>query len=240
MKKLATLISAMILVFSVSAGVGEPKFDHSAWDNLLQKNVSVNGNVNYEGLKANRAVLNKYLMALSKNVPDASWDRNNAMAYWINAYNAFTVDLILKNYPLKSIMNLHGGKAWDVKFIELGGKKYSLNQIEHDILRGKYKDERIHFAVNCASFSCPKLLNGAFFANDLDKQLEKATIAFINNPAKNSVNGKRVQISELFNWYKGDFMEYGSVLAYINHYSKVKADEKARITYKPYNWNLNK
>ncbi len=230
----------MLLVALVSfAGVGEPKFDHSSWDRLLQKHVSTKGNVNYEGFKKDQMALDAYLTSLSKTKPEVSWSRNEEMAYWINAYNAFTVKLMLNHYPLESILSVNGGKAWDLKFIEIKGEKYSLNNIEHDILRKNYADPRIHFAVNCASISCPKLFNTAFFAEGLEEKLEKAAKEFINNSSKNSVTANQAQVSKLFEWYKDDFTKSGSVADYLNKYSTTKLTTD-KISFKEYNWNINK
>lgn len=231
------LISAVFLLSF--AGVSDNSFDHSNWDELLQKNVSATGKVNYEGFKASQKELDSYLAQLKSKTPTSSWTKNQTMAYWINAYNAFTVKLILNNYPLKSIMDINNGKAWDLSFIEMNGKSYSLNNIEHDILRAKYGDARIHFAVNCASISCPRLNNKAFTADKLEEQLEKMSRAFINNTSKNSLSADFVKISSLFNWYKGDFTKNGSVIDFINKYSTTKISSSASIQYMEYNWNLN-
>lgn len=240
MKKLVFLLFLSITLVSLKAGVVEPKFDHSAWDRLLRKHVSDNGNVDYDGFKADRSQLNSYLKSLEANPPQSDWGKNETMAYWINAYNAFTVDLILRNYPLKSIMEINNGKAWDLQFISIGGKKYSLNNIEHDILRKRYQDARIHFAVNCASVSCPKLNNSAFVAEGLDGQLENMAKHFVNNSSKNSISSGSVTISKLFDWYKEDFTRSGSVIDYLNKYSTTKINESASVSFKEYNWNLNK
>lgn len=239
MKKIATTISIFLLVVVSLAGVGEPKFDHSPWNKLLQKHVSSQGNVNYDGFKGSVAALDLYLSALSNANPGSDWSRNDVIAYWINAYNAFTVKLMLNNYPLKSIMDVNGGKAWDLKFIEIKGEKYSLNNIEHDILRKKYGDPRIHFAVNCASVSCPKLSNTAFLADGLNEKLENATKEFINNPSKNSISASNAEVSSLFDWYKDDFTKNGSVTDYLNRYSVTKLVAE-KISFKEYNWNINK
>lgn len=241
MKRISTVFILLTFPLLILAGVADSHFDHSAWNKLLQKNVSSKGNVNYEGFKADKVALDSYLALLSSNTPDANWSKKEIMAYWINAYNAFTIKLILNNYPVKSIMDINGGKAWDLKFIKLGGKEYSLNNIEHDILRKQYKDARIHFAVNCASISCPKLANTAFTAADLERQLEKMSKEFINNSSKNLIQSNKVEISKLFDWYKDDFVASGGdIISFINKYSSVKASEKAAISYKEYNWNLNK
>lgn len=239
MKNIIGVFVALFFSLVSFAGVGEPKFDHSPWDKLLQKNVSTQGNVNYEGFKNGKVALETYLASLSKTKPDASWSRNETMAYWINAYNAFTIKLMLNNYPLKSIMDVNGGKAWDLKFIDIKGEKYSLNNIEHDILRKKYADPRIHFAVNCASVSCPKLSNTAFFADGLEEKLDKAAKDFINNSSKNEITATKAEVSKLFDWYKEDFTKNGTVTDYLNKYSATKLTT-TKISFKDYNWNINK
>ena len=136
-------------------------------------------------------------------------------------------------------MDINGGKAWDLKFVEIEGEKYSLNNIEHDILRAKYFDSRIHFAVNCASISCPKLSNTAYFAEGLDQKLENAAKEFINNSAQNTISSNKASVSKLFDWYKDDFTKNGTVKEYINKYSTTKLTTD-KISYKEYNWNINK
>lgn len=209
---------------------------HVIWDGLLKKHVTSTGTVNYAAIKSSKDVLQSYLDLLAANPPRSDWSRNEKMAYWINAYNAFTVKLIIDNYPLNSITDLHGGKAWDVKWIKLGDKTYSLNQIENDILRPIFNDARIHFAVNCAAKSCPPLHNRAFTASNLNAQLESQAKSFINNPQYNTLSGNSVKISKIFDWYEVDF---GNVINYLNDYSDVKIESGAAINYHDYNWKLN-
>ena len=239
MKNITALAILIFFSFVSFVGVGEPKFDHSSWDKLLQKNVSNQGNVDYEGFKEDQVEFDTYLASLATTKPDANWSRNATMAYWVNAYNAFTIKLMLNNYPLQSIMDVNGGKAWDLKFIDIKGEKYSLNNIEHDILRKKYADPRIHFAVNCASMSCPKLSNTAFFADGLEEKLEKAAKDFINNSSKNEITATKAEVSKLFDWYKEDFTKNGTVADYLNKYSTTKLTT-TKISFKEYNWNINK
>ena len=134
-------------------------FNHSLWNDLLQKHVSVQGNVNYKGFKLDYSDLERYLQSLSDNIPNKSWSKAEKLSYWINAYNAYTIKLIIDKYPLKSIKDIN--RPWDQRFIKLGEKIYTLNDIEHEILR-KMNEPRIHFAIVCASISCPKLQNEAF------------------------------------------------------------------------------
>lgn len=212
------------------------KPDHAAWNTLLQKNVSATGKVNYKGFKAQKSTLQSYLDDLAANPPASDWGRKETMAYWINAYNAFTVKLIVDNYPLSSITNLDGGKPWDKKWIKLGDKTYSLNNIENDILRPKYKDARIHFAVNCAAQSCPPLLNKAWTAANLNANFDKQAKAFINNSKFNKISADAVEISKIFEWYAGDF---GDIVTYLNKYSTTKINAGAKVSYMEYDWALN-
>ena len=175
-----------------------------------------------------------------------TWTDNEQMAYWINAYNAFTVQLIIRYYPLKSIKEI-GGKipfinsSWDIKFIQLGGETLDLNNIEHGILRKEFVEPRVHFALNCASFSCPKLRNEAYTAEKLEQQLNDQAKAFINNPEKNILgDGSSIKISKLFTWFEGDFKKKSDdIPAFLSQFSKIKISEDAKIDYLDYNWNLN-
>jgi len=210
--------------------------DHSAWDQLLRKYVSGTGKVNYKGLKANKGALEAYLKTLDAKPIQNSWSRSQKMAYWINAYNAFTIKLIVDNYPLTSITKLHGGKPWDHSWIQLGGKTYTLNDIEHKILRPQFKDARIHFAVNCAASSCPPVLNRAWTAANLKSNLEKQAKLFINNAAFNSIASDKIAVSKIFDWYKEDF---GDLISYLNKYSTTKIKSGTALEYKEYDWALN-
>lgn len=210
--------------------------NHDAWNALLQKNVSSSGKVNYKGFKSQQSALDSYLADLAANAPTNSTPRKEAMAYWINAYNAFTVKLIVQNYPVSSITKLENGKPWDKKWIKLGDKTYSLNNIENDILRPKYKDARIHFAVNCAAQSCPPILNKAWTASNLNANFEKQAKAFINNSKFNKISADAVEISKIFEWYSVDF---GNIIEYLNKYSTTKINANAKVSYMEYDWALN-
>ncbi|GAB4408877.1 MAG: DUF547 domain-containing protein [Bacteroidia bacterium] len=211
---------------------------HAPWHAQLQKYVSATGSVNYAAWKRDEATLDAYLKSLSAQAPGADWTRNEQMTFWINAYNAFTVKLILKNYPLKSITDLKD--PWDQKFITIGGRSLSLNDIEHEILRKQFADPRIHFAVNCASKSCPVLLNQAFSADKLDSQLDAQARAFINDSKLNRLAANKAELSEIFNWYRSDFEQNGSTLiAFINRYASTKLQAAAAISHLPYDWSLN-
>ncbi|SHM88241.1 DUF547 domain-containing protein [Flavobacterium chilense] len=210
--------------------------DHKQWNDLLQKHVSNKGNVDYKGFKKDQAALQSYLDLLSKNLPEKSWSKEAVLAYWINTYNAYTVKLILDNYPVKSIKKIDS--PWDKEFFTLGNKKYSLGEIEHKILR-KMNEPRIHFAINCASFSCPNLANEAYTEIGLEKQLETAAKSFVNDKTKNTITADKIEISSIFDWFSGDFKTNGTLIDFLNKYSSVKINKNAKVKYKEYNWNLN-
>lgn len=254
MKKLQIILLSFLLV-SLSACLqvkdvnsSSKPISHAAFDSLLRKHVNTEGWVDYEGFIKDSALLNSYLSLLSKGYPsDKNWNKNEQKAYWINAYNAFTIKLICDHYPLESIKDIKKGvpfvsDTWAIDFITIEGKKYNLNNIEHGILRPKYNDPRIHAAVNCASKSCPKLLNEAFTAEKLDAQLDMVMKTFINDETRNKIkSAKKVELSKIFTWFSGDFKKDNpSVIAFINKFSNIKIDEKADISYLDYDWKLNK
>lgn len=210
--------------------------NHGPWGAQLNRFVSSTGTVNYVAWEKEIAVLDAYLDSLKNQPPQSSWSRQQTLAYWLNAYNAFTVKLILDNYPLASITDLHGGKPWDVSWIEIGGRTYSLNEIEHEIIRPRFQDARIHFAVNCAASSCPPLHNAAFKAPNLDRVLDKLTRTFINNPKYNQINAEGASVSKIFDWYAEDF---GNLRRYLNKYATTDLGPDAPITYREYDWSLN-
>jgi hypothetical protein len=211
--------------------------DHSQWDVLLKKYVDEQGNVNYRGFKNNQAELQTYLDYLRNKVPADTWKVEELLAYYINLYNAHTVNLIVENYPLKSIKNIDG--PWTKAIVPVGDKNLSLGGIENGILR-KMNEPRIHFAINCASISCPNLLNEAYQANKIDAQLERVAIEFINGD-KNEISMHNPKLSSIFKWYSKDYMVNGKadVIAYVNKYSETKIDPSTSIEYLEYNWNLN-
>jgi hypothetical protein len=144
-----------------------PQVNHQEWTRLLRQYVSKRGEVNYRGFKADREALQRYLNQLSQNAPSKNWTQAQKLAYWINAYNAFTVKLIIDHYPIKSIKEISEGlpminSPWDLKFFKIMGIEFDLNTIEHTILRGQFREPRIHFAINCASVSCPQLRDEAY------------------------------------------------------------------------------
>lgn len=229
-----------------------PALDHSDYDALLKKHVdATTGGVDYKGLKAEEAKLDAYL----KRIAEVSLDKLNEQelyAMYINAYNAYTLKLILKNLPVKSITKLDNGKPWDKAAYVVAGKKLSLNDIEHKKLRPVYKDARIHFAVNCASVGCPKLRPFAFMPDTLDKQLEEVTKDSLTSERYVKVKKGRLYLTKIMEWYKKDFISKDfkkakeSLPKFVYQYANedvrkfiVSKKQKPAVRYMNYNWNLN-
>ncbi|HLX79662.1 MAG TPA: DUF547 domain-containing protein [Burkholderiales bacterium] len=234
-------------------------FDHShqAWDNLLKKHVVLiaggrASQVRYTGMAQDRPVLKAYLASLTgvKEGEFASWNKPQRMAFLINAYNAFTVELILENYPVKSIKDIGGvfDDRWKRKFFSLFGRPASLDQIEHEMLRkpGAYDEPRAHFALNCASVGCPMLREAAYVAERLEGQLEEQTERFLSDRSRNRYARGRLEVSKIFDWYKEDFAprerffaRYAKLLADDPAAQKLVAEGKARFSFLDYDWTLN-
>lgn len=237
------IAAALFILFTINLS---GQISHKQWDELVKKHVTPFGKVNYEGMKNDKEHLEAYLTMLSNNPPKSSWTKSEILAYWINAYNAFTVQLIVKHYPVKSIKDLGGpiykvNTSWDIKFIQIGNEELDLNTIEHQKIRGQFKEPRIHFAVNCASVSCPRLRNEAYTSSKLEQQLTDQTKYFIAYKVKNDISDpKNPKVSKLFSWYSSDFkIEGKSVINFINKYSNSTIHEGATLNYLDYNWNLN-
>ena len=242
-------------------------FDHShaAWSALLKKHVVLldggkASQVRYAGMAADRTMLKAYLAQLSAVTPAAldAFSKPQQMAFLINAYNAFTVELILTRYPkLDSIRDLGSllTKPWSIKNVPLLGTLMTLDNIEHDNLRakGRFDDPRIHFAVNCASIGCPMLREEAFVADRLDLQLDEQTQRFLSDRSRNRYADGKLEVSRIFDWYGGDFKlghkGIGSLPAFFARYAALLADAPADrerlkaqgvpISFLDYDWKLN-
>ena len=221
-------------VESITGSIKKP--EHNAFNKLLKKYVSKNGNVNYKDFKNDHNALLNYISLISNNVPNDTWKKEDIMAFWINAYNAMTVDLILRHYPIKSIKDIE--EPWKQRHWKLGDKWHNLNDIEHQILR-KMNDPRIHFAIVCASMSCPKLSNEAFTALNVESKLTIATQEFINDSSKNKITKNSLELSKIFQWFTKDFKQHRSLIDFLNQYSEIEISKNAKKSFKNYNWNLN-
>lgn len=224
-------------------------FDHTheQWSKVLKTNTTEKSGqvlVNYKQLKKHPEELFAYIEQMENVSKDEfkQFTNNQKLAFWINAYNAYTIQLIIKNYPVKSIKDIGGLflSAWGIDFINLLGKKMSLDDIEHKTIRKNFKEPRIHFAVNCASISCPSLLQEAYNAEHLNSQLEFSAKRFLTNSNKNYYNKKEkaYYLSKIFKWYGADFnAKYKGYIRYIQKY--LKAPENTPVEWLDYDWTLN-
>ena len=232
MKKLILLIVTTLTFSHLNAQT-------SLFNDLLKAHVSKNGIVDYASFNSQK--LDTYLSYLEKTTPKVTWSENKQKAFWINAYNAYTIKKILENYPLKSIQDIkeNGKTVWKIPFANVGRKMYTLDYIERKILLKNLLDPRIHVAVNCAANSCPKLSNIAFTEENIEATLEKLMKAFINDTTRNKVNNDKVQISSIFNWFEKDFTQKNTLISYLNKYSETKIKANSKISYLKYDWGLN-
>ena len=232
-----------------TAGISAETIDHSAWDQLLAKHVKVSkdgvNRLDYAALKQRDAsTLTRYLSALQA-VDIGKYPKDEQFAFWVNLYNAATVDVIAKNYPLKSIkdIGLLGQGPWKDKILKVSGKDLSLDDIEHGILRPIWKDVRIHYAVNCASIGCPNLAIRAYTADRLEPMLEEAARAYVNHPRGFARVDGRLTASSIFDWYADDWGGEAGVLAHARKYASVKTKailgSATEIDSHDYNWSLN-
>jgi len=223
----------------------ETTVDHALYAELLEKYVH-NGVVDYQGLKKEEAKLDRYLKILEETDTKAL-TRNERFAFYINAYNAWTIKLILGAYPdITSIKDLGSlfKSPWEKKIARIDGEVITLDNLEHDILRPRFKDPRIHFAVNCASRSCPPLRSEPYRGDVLDRQLTETTETFVNDSARNRLEGDTLYVSSIFKWYAEDFNE--DVVGFFTKYvggeiRKVLKEhaEEIEVEYLDYDWSLN-
>ncbi|MBA2662434.1 MAG: DUF547 domain-containing protein [Bradymonadaceae bacterium] len=229
---------------------GGQVFDHSAFDALLSAHVDAQaGRVNYAGLKADRAKLDAYLQTIAKaRMQDLGADEQHALL--INAYNGYTLKLIVENYPVGSIRDL--SDPWGSARYEVASHTLSLDNIEHNLIRPIFKDPRIHFAVNCAAKDCPPLRATAYTGEALDAQLEEASRAVLGSPRFVRVEGDKLRVTKLFDWYGDDFTNNdfkgsaSNVARYVARYSSdsVRAFIEAKnndptVDFLDYDWSLN-
>ncbi len=244
----------LVLVFLMSifvslffAGSGDEKASHDLFTELLTKYVK-NGKVNYNELR-NDDRLEKYLDQLSQTNPASIKNEKDRLAFWINAYNAFTLKVICDNYPVKSITDLNSGKVWDENLVEINGSEMSLNHIEHGIIRKQFNDPRIHFALVCAAVSCPPLRSEAFEGYKLDAQLNDQGKTFLRDKSKNyfEVDKQVAHLTKILEWYGIDFGATSSeILLRIKAFLPLeigsaieKNPDQWKIEYNDYDWSLN-
>lgn len=266
-KRLTYLILIVALTVSTPAAAAEFDHQHSTWDRLVKDHVQwiqdgAASVADYAGFQKDRDTLRTYLDQLSGVSMDTfqSWTKDRQLAFLINAYNAFTVELILTEYPdLESIKDLGSflSSPWKKEFFTLLGEERHLDWVEHDMIRrdGLYNDPRIHTAVNCASIGCPALRDEAFTAEKLDRQLADQMRRFLRDKSRNRYNPEtgELEVSKIFDWYREDFnrgwMGYDSLKGFLADYADLLADKPAHvekirkrqveISFLDYDWALN-
>jgi hypothetical protein len=232
------LVTFFAVPHTVSASV-----DHAPWNTLLAQYVDDSGRVAYRDLQArDRATFELYLDALAKAQTE-NMNESEEKAFWINAYNAVIVSGVLQGYTAEGFLGRRRLFGWFTG--RIAGKDRSPDEIEHQILRKKFHDPRIHFTIVCASSSCPKLRREAYMPERLDAQLDDATQAFLNDPARNQIDARGVALSKIFDWFAEDFKtNAGSVVEFVRRF--VSKEKKTRLNledsdlrYLDYNWTLN-
>lgn len=234
-KRLIIVLIALISVEGVSQDVNA--FFNKA-DAFIKANVS-NGKVAYSKIHENQEELND-ILRLAEGISVLKNDTDNYQAFWINAYNVSVIKGIVDNYPTNSPLDNKG--FFDKTTYSLGGKNITLNDIEHKLLRGQFKDARFHFVLVCGAVGCPPLINQAYLPSTLNVQLDKQTkIALNGSFLRVNAKKKRVQASQIMEWYKEDFTMNGeSEIDFINKYRMEKLDSKFKLSYFPYDWKVNK
>jgi hypothetical protein len=252
----ARLIAASLALWAACTSAQEFDHEHRAWDGLLRKHVAVQGGgrasqVRYAAMAQERGVLKSYLAQLSRvdEQEFKRWDRARQMAFLINAYNAFTAEKILTRYPdIRSIWDFGKlfGNPFKDRFFTLFGQPFSLDAIEHGVLRKTYRDPRIHFAVNCASVGCPMLREEAYVAERLERQLEEQAARFLSDRTRNRYRDGKLEVSRIFDWFKEDFDprdKYFARHAALLSDNSVHRAELARgdvpLVFLDYDWSLN-
>jgi hypothetical protein len=227
--------------------------DHAAWQAFLAryldpKHPSGISRVSYRAVTPeDRRALEAYLRRL-ESTPISTYNRREQLAYWINAYNALTVHVVLRHYPVRSIRDIKFGVLptgpWGEKLFTVEGQKVSLNDIEHRILRPIWRDPRVHYGLNCASLGCPNLVAAAYTGENTERLLTENAGAFINHPRAVSVQDRRLVVSSIYDWFEADFGgSRAGVLAHLAQYARVGLAERLKTHDGPiddhYDWALN-
>lgn len=247
-------MTKILLLFFVSLNIWAFDHSHKKFDQILNKYLVKKEKQTlfaYSKLKKDQKLFGEYLKELSSVTLKEyqGFSKMQKIAFLINAYNAFTIEIILREYPVTSIKDIGSffKSTWKIKFFKLLEEDFYLDRIEHEILRKDFNEPRIHFAVNCASISCPSLYPEAFKAKVLDKQLDLAAKNFLGNTEKNRIDGSQLRLSKIFDWYGDDFNKsFGSFYSYIAplmtkdlKVQKKIANKELEVSYLKYDWKLN-
>ena len=237
MKNLLLLFSIVTINLSLQSQTIDSFFDKS--DSFFNTYVK-NNKVDYEPLVKNDIKLDE-ILKIAQTIDLTNENANVVKAFWINAYNLTVIKTVVSKYPIKSPQDVSG--FFDKIMHNLAGKKITLNDIENKMLRAKYKDARLHFVLVCGANGCPPILNKSYLPSTLEEQLNKQTRLAVNNQNFIRVNekSKKLQLSQIFDWYKEDFVSKTSQeIDFLNKYRNDKIDNSYKISYYNYDWNLNK
>jgi len=245
----------VLCLAALAAATLSPSFDQTAWDRVLKVHVNGAGEVDYAAIRRDRKDLDQYIAQIGRtspaNRPDLFPSRAAALAYWINAYNAFVTRGVVDHYPTRSVRDLGvlSGFFWR-NYYTAGGASMTLRSLENNILRAQFRDPRIHFAIVCASLSCPMLARDAFTEANVESLLDAQARRFINqrrnvniDPRKNSVT-----LSRIFDWYRQDFVGSGARRALLDYIRRYLTPERQRalaalknpsVAFFDYDWAIN-
>ena len=226
------------VVFGVTSSINAQSLNEffSKADSFFSSHVA-NGRVDYKSIKSDPASLNE-LLDIAAGISVSKSETSEFQAFWINAYNIAVIKGIVEKYPVRSPLDIKG--FFDKTKYEIGGKSTTLNDIENKILRTEFpKEARFHFVLVCAGLGCPPIIDGAYTPQKLESQLQRQTELALNNPNFIRTKGKKILLSQIFEWYKGDFTQFGSEIIYINKFREEPLPEKSKIGYYPYDWTLN-
>ncbi|UZO81471.1 DUF547 domain-containing protein [Aquimarina sp. ERC-38] len=231
-----TLITYFLVIFGLQLSLGQTTSFFKQSDAFFAKYVK-NGKVDYSAIKNNPEELDAILkIAATTDLSNA--DDATFKAFHINAYNLYVIKGVLQKYPVKSPLDIKG--FFEKKTYTVAGKDMTLNALENKVLRKKYPNEpRFHFALVCGGLGCPPIISEAYTPEKLEAQLQRQTEIALNNPSFIKVNGKKAQISQIFEWYKGDFTKNGNEIDFINKYREEKIPAGNRVSYYSYDWTLN-
>jgi len=231
------MLTLMIVSFVLSEGQAQTLQEFFSKTDIFLKTHVSEGRVNYKAIHSNPQALND-LMQMASNISVTATEENTIQAFWINAYNISVIKGIIDNYPIQSPLDKKG--FFDKTKFELGGIKITLNDIENKKLRSKFGDARFHFVLVCGAKGCPPLIGEAFTAFNLEELLEQQTIKALNSSSFIVVSDGKVAFSEIFKWYKDDFVKGGQTeIDFLNKYRKDSVPKDSKITYYPYDWRLN-
>lgn len=240
MKSLIKTLLIVVLVFSFSKSFSQQPAQFFTKADVFFKSYVSDGKVAYKEIKENPALLQE-LINLAKDIQVTKDNASEYQSFWINTYNLFVISEVIKNYPIKTPLDVKG--FFDSKTHDIAGEQITLNDIENKKLRAQFNnDPRFHFVLVCAGLGCPPIINEAYVSSKLEDQLNRQTVLALNNDKfiKVNVKKKKVGLSQIFEWYKSDFTANdNTIIDFINLYRTNKIPGKVKTSFYEYNWNLN-